>query len=302
MRCLGFWCLFTILASISRPLDARDYGQMYTPSELQRANAVYSPNIKGLLFEDIAAHLLDRERISLRRVTLWQPWERSLTPLEFAANPITGVMLVPTFSVKFFDDLAVATAWFERWGCKTETIVDYMAALNFSTLDLPAPLAALAVPDKAYELDDFVDDVSQKTLKSALAFIMLHELGHIHHRHEAYEELTAREARAQEIEAAGFAMRVLRRMRVPPLGMALWFMVAGVGDPLPGSRRATHPLSADRLHAMARILRDNPSDFCQRRSKISPPGRSKTSPLNVMRSAVLGVVPVVHRRDPRCFV
>ena len=27
---------------------------------------------------------------------------------------------------------------------------------------------------------------------------------------------------------------------------------------------------------------------CQRRSKISPPGRSKTSPLNVMRYAVLG--------------
>ena len=30
---------------------------------------------------------------------------------------------------------------------------------------------------------------------------------------------------------------------------------------------------------------------CQRRSKISPPGRSKTSPLNVMRSAVLGGCP-----------
>ena len=30
---------------------------------------------------------------------------------------------------------------------------------------------------------------------------------------------------------------------------------------------------------------------CQRRSKISPPGRSKTSPLNVMRYAVLGGCP-----------
>ena len=30
---------------------------------------------------------------------------------------------------------------------------------------------------------------------------------------------------------------------------------------------------------------------CQRRSKISPPGRSKTSPLNVMRYAVLGACP-----------
>ena len=32
-------------------------------------------------------------------------------------------------------------------------------------------------------------------------------------------------------------------------------------------------------------------DTCQRRSKISPPGRSKTSPLNVMRYAVLGGCP-----------
>ena len=33
------------------------------------------------------------------------------------------------------------------------------------------------------------------------------------------------------------------------------------------------------------------TDGCQRRSKISPPGRSKTSPLNVMRYAVLGGCP-----------
>ena len=32
-------------------------------------------------------------------------------------------------------------------------------------------------------------------------------------------------------------------------------------------------------------------EACQRRSKISPPGRSKTSPLNVMRYAVLGGCP-----------
>jgi transposase len=42
--------------------------------------------------------------------------------------------------------------------------------------------------------------------------------------------------------------------------------------------------------------------LCQRRSKIRPLGRSKTRPLDVMRYAVLRVVPVVHRRDPRCFV
>ena len=38
------------------------------------------------------------------------------------------------------------------------------------------------------------------------------------------------------------------------------------------------------------VLRQIGQD-CQRRSKISPPGRSKTSPLNVMRYAVLGGCP-----------
>ena len=40
--------------------------------------------------------------------------------------------------------------------------------------------------------------------------------------------------------------------------------------------------------AMARHFIVFPQEGCQRRSKISPPGRSKTSPLNVMRYAVLG--------------
>ena len=31
-------------------------------------------------------------------------------------------------------------------------------------------------------------------------------------------------------------------------------------------------------------------------------GRSKIGPLDVMLCEVLRVVPVVHRRDPRCFV
>ena len=37
--------------------------------------------------------------------------------------------------------------------------------------------------------------------------------------------------------------------------------------------------------------REHHPQVCQRRSKISPPGRSKTSPLDVMRYAVLGGCP-----------
>ena len=42
-------------------------------------------------------------------------------------------------------------------------------------------------------------------------------------------------------------------------------------------------------------------DRCQRRSKIGPKGGVKLVHFSVMRYAVLRVVPLVHRRAPRCF-
>ena len=54
--------------------------------------------------------------------------------------------------------------------------------------------------------------------------------------------------------------------------------------------RRDHLVRGVPINKIARDLRvsKNTVRKCQRRSKISPPGRSKTSPLNVMRSAVLG--------------
>lgn len=256
--------LALVVGAVPFAAAARDYSSMYSPDTLQRANSAYAPNIEGMLFEDIAPYLLDDELESLRRVQLWQPWDRTEDPLEFSANAATGVLLVPTFSVKFFDDLAIATAWFERFGCNKEAGFDYVAALDFSKLDLQDPLATLRVPPDAYKRDSYVDDVSQKTLKSAVAFLLLHELGHIHHGHRPYGEITAEQAQTQEAEADAFAMRVLRRMRLPPMGMTVWFMAASLRDPLvEGSPRQTHPLTSSRLQAIADDLRTSPDDFIE---------------------------------------
>ena len=196
-------------------VSARDFSRMFPASELQRANGVYSPNIQGMLFEDIARYLSGDELATLQRVQLLQPWRRTEDPFEFSANSATGEMLVPTFSLKFFDELAIATAWFERFGCNKESVFDYVAAMDYSNLDLPNPLAAPNVPDQAYKLDNFVDEVSQKTLKSALAVILLHELGHTPSRHRQYGQINANHALAQETESGRFALTV-RRRRCPP--------------------------------------------------------------------------------------
>lgn len=256
--------LLILVTLIPLSLGARDYSGMYTSNELQRSSNTYSENIRAMLAEDIAGYLTAEESVTLRRVRLSQPWNRVSDPFEFSANPATGTILVPTFSVKFFDDLAIATAWFERYNCNKEAVFDYVAALDFSQRDLPSPLKALNVPEDAYKLDDFVDDVSQKTLKSALVFLVLHELGHVHYQHRPYNEITDSQAQAQETEADQFAMRVLRRMRMPPLGMTVWFMAVSMRDPLiDGSPRQTHPLTSSRLQAIAQDLRNRPEDFIE---------------------------------------
>jgi hypothetical protein len=217
-----------------------------------------------MLFEDIAGYLTADESATLRSIRLRQPSDRTADPFEFSANPTNRVMLIPTFSIKFFDDLAISLAWYERYDCNKEAVFDYVAALDFSERELPAPLTALHVPDKAYTLDPYVDDVSQKTLKSALAFLVLHELGHIHYRHRHYNQIDPIQAQAQEAEADEFALTILRRMRLPPLGMVSWFMAVSMRDPLvEGSPRQTHPLTASRLRLISNDLRTNPEDFIE---------------------------------------
>ncbi|MCP4748097.1 MAG: ImmA/IrrE family metallo-endopeptidase [Desulfobacteraceae bacterium] len=264
--------VFMIVFLLPSSVAARNYSQMYSTSELQRANKVYSSNIRGMLFQDIARYLNNDELVTLRRVRLWQPWDRTTDPFEFSANVVNNVILIPTFSVKFLDDLSIAIAWFERFGCNKESVFDYVAALDFSDIDLPAPLTALKISYQAYRLDNYVDDVSQKTLKSALAFILLHELGHMHFHHKSYNVISPEQAQIQEVEADRFAMKLLRRMRLPPLGMTLWFMAVSMRDPLvSGSPRQKYPLTSNRLQAIARDLRTSPADF------IEPANRGKVS-------------------------
>lgn len=299
MTMLKRMLLILALCAIPMAGQARDYSTMYPAAERQQANGVYGPNVRGMLFEDVARYLLDNELATLRRVQLWQPWDRTVDPFEFSANPATGVMLVPTLSVKFFDDLSIATAWFERFGCNKEAVFDYVASLDFSERDLPGPLTALAVPDEAYKLDNFVDDVSQKTLKSGLVFIMLHELGHIHHRHRPYSEITAAEAQAQEAEADRFALRVLRRMRLPPMGVTLWFMAASMRDPLvPGSPRQTHPLTSSRLQAIAQDLRTRPDDFIEPANR----GRITADTIRSVAQDIDGIGRLLSDPDLRSFL
>ena len=67
-----------------------------------------------------------------------------------------------------------------------------------------------------------------------------------------------------------------------------WSATAAFGRVRP---QPAEPADEEKAEIERLRIRNDELANCQRRSKISPPGRSKTSPLNVMRYAVLGGCP-----------
>lgn len=260
---ITFRSLFILLICLCLPVisSAKDFRKMYPINQLQRVQSVYGKNIRGVLYQDINSYLLPNERKSLSEVTLNIPlYGNNAGLFEYYMDLKTGVMTIPALSVKFFDDIAIAFAWYESKHLDSTKIIEYVARLHLQQDYLKPPLEALGVPNQAWKLDSYVDDVSQKTLKSGLAFLLIHELGHWHYRHAPYGSISNRQAQTQEKQSDALALDVMGRMHTIPYGMVSWFLVTGLLQDNP----TTHPLSADRLYAIASKIESNPAVFISR--------------------------------------
>jgi hypothetical protein len=94
----------------------------------------------------------------------------------------------------------------------------------------------------------------------------------VRHRHPGYQGIPTELTRRQEAEADSFALTVLERAETIPMGMILWFMAQVNATPDRGQLQAegivksdadwqaylrtwaTHPLTVDRLSAIALYL------------------------------------------------
>ncbi len=257
---IGLTCLF--LPAIS---SAKDFRDLYPLKKLQHVQKVYGNNIRGVLYEDIHHYLLPNERRSLSKVKLSVPLYSSDAGIfDFQMNLQTGEMTIPALSVKFFDDMALAFAWYEHKQMDKAKIIEYVARLYAQQGYMQPPLVALGVPEQAWKLSDYVDDVSQKILKSGLAYLFLHELGHWHYQHAPYDSISNRQAQAQEMQSDLMALEVMGRMRTIPYGIVTWFLVTGL---LQDNNPTTHPLSADRLYAIADKIEENPALFISKENE-----------------------------------
>lgn len=282
--CLRYWFVPLLLLLVVPGLAQGQWrlGDIYDDALLHHWQERYRPNVQWNFDNLVLGRLTPAERARVGTVTLAYPLRAEGTlrdhPLQFYAGG--DRITVPVLSLKFLDDLTLAWAFLHVRGRPLDPVMDYLAMLRYQD---PAstpkgrfqgPLETLGVPPDIWKRDPAIDDISQKAFKSAVVWILAHELGHLYHRHPGYGPGVSRDAaRANETEADQFANTIMRRIGVAPLGIVQYFMALsrlerGRGDFTSQAAYeryvrevATHPLTSDRLRAIAGDLRRSPEDF-----------------------------------------
>lgn len=259
---------------LGTPLHAQDVGRLYSQSDLASTSARMAPNLRGIWEEDFLTRLTPAERLRGGMVMLNLPLVGAQrTPLDFYASPPERQVYLPIASVKFLDDVYIAIAHYEHRGCGMGAASDYVGMLRERPTELSgSPREALGVPANALS-EPMVDDVSQKLTKSTVFFILAHEYAHVMYGHRGYKVISALEAQRQEMEADAFALEVMRRIAVPPLSMVHFFTLVSRLESSPADfdtpeqyeaylrQRASHPVSAQRIFAVADALQANAASY-----------------------------------------
>ena len=252
------------------------FADLYDDSELRYWQSRYEPNLRYNFDSLVMAALTPAERARVGAVRLNVPRRHLDDPLAFRADGPPPVITMSVGSIRFLDDIAIAMTWLNENRYSIESIAYYASVLKHRPPEelaggrYPAPMAALGIPENALS-NRRVDDASQKLLKTAIVYILAHEVGHVLRGHVT--DTTIEQRQRQEVEADRFALDLFRRIGVPPLGtLTLFFLTTYLGSH-PGdfeSREewmahlrttATHPLSSSRLRAVAAELRRRPSEF-----------------------------------------
>lgn len=181
-------------------------------------------------------------------------------------------VVLPVMSLKFIEDLCTAYAWRHVNNYTFAPIDEYLAMLKYRRPQdfpggrLPDPLTALGVPDRIWEKDKRVDELSLRFRNTAWAFILAHEVAHLRFRHPGNQRVSPRASQRNEEQADAYAMELLARSDTIPMGMILWFQATigifpnradfdSVHDFLNWtSKSATHPVNPRRLQRLGSYM------------------------------------------------
>lgn len=247
----------------------------YPDSLVEDLATVYAENIRWNLDHAILGGLTAGQRGSLADVRLdMAPRSPQPDALGFGFTVEPPSMVLPAASIKLLDDIAVARAWLSLNGHTTGTVRDYLALIRFRRPEelpggrYPEPLAALGIPVKAGEYGEVATESGRMT-KSAVVFVVAHQLGHLV---LAHGRPVSGPAAPREAAADSIAVAVFERLGVVPVGLSHLFELTAYLGAHPADfpsdsawsafqeTTAPHPLDGKRLRRLAdRLVTSGPA-------------------------------------------
>ena len=246
---------FVLVLLLTAPVGAVNMSDLYDQQALAYWGARYRVSTQKILDQVIRPALLVDEKNAIGDFRMefptYPPPQMMATPFAFYSDPRGPTVVFPIISLRFLDDLCTAYAWLQIHGYSLETISDYTAMLKYQRFPsgaTPKPLPTLGIPTTALDEPE-VAELALGHFVTARAFILGHELGHLRYHHTGSSIPNERQADA-------FAAQVMERTPLPMLGALVFFMADAHMADYPAPPNATHPMSAERLHALAARVSD----------------------------------------------
>ena len=268
--------LLSVVLALTSQAAESPFGQLYDEATLKKWQSSFEEDLVWNFRNAILPALTRDEKRALSGVKIEVPLRGKNEGLfEFYADGEKVVM--PALALRFFGDLSMAYAWLNKNNYNVGTVQQYVGMLtyrpakDFSGSRYPRPYDALQIPSNARD-DASVLNTMEETFTQAMIFILCHELGHIYYHHPGYIGISMSEARANETEADKFAIEVMRRLHKVPAGAMFWFATATCAERHRASfatdeqyqedlRDRTHPLTAERIEALAAAIDEAAPDF-----------------------------------------
>jgi len=255
-------CLLLIALSC----QAADYSTLYTPAKLKAEQPRLQTAIDFLIQKEIQPFLPAQQATAFGLQTIGLPLEGFRSdPLDIYAE--NSRIVLPVRTLLFLEDLSRCYAWLWTNRMSTKTVDEYLGMLryrspaDFPDHQYPGPLKALHIPENALS-DPKVVESAVRLRRTADAFLLLHQFAHLQLHHQAATNHGFTDT--QEIEADRYALNIMKENSVTPTGIFL-VMYAGLFFET-GAGTALHPVTANRMLAMAHFLDERVFEFIRGRA------------------------------------
>ncbi len=236
--------------------------------------------------------MVQRVQLVLNKTEQWNEPFSCYVKYSLEPNGSISHIHISLTTLRFWQDICLAHAWLVTNNYSLETIGAYMSMMKYRVTEdgdnpkgqYTPPLEALKIPSNAFDSPG-VTDLYDKLFNSSIMFIMAHEIGHIRYRHKhaerrktetkaQYQKRKYEKSRKDETEADEFALELMRRIKMPPMGMLYFFSTYAHFVKTRSDFRnekeyyeylmnQTHPLEGNRIIALGEGMKLRAKDFAQ---------------------------------------